>query len=329
MITINDIQFFIITRNRSGLLEQTIKNLLSQTAGIKEITVLDNESTDNTEEIVNKYYDKGVKYIKTFGDKANYLTSVSMSSKLYTLIFHDDDLLNIKYIQLALDMLNRYDNIAFITTSYTNFKDVNLINVNQNISKNHYLFLNQYDFALNMYFLEKIALCSCIFKTALLKSNPFEFEKYGKFFDWPYLVKMSSMGKVVLLADRNMLYVRIHEGQWTYDKKSPLTMQQIVNWDKCFYDALSAGNTISIVRYMFIGRFRDFMYDKYKHFSCEEDKINFSKNDLLVLAEKTGINTKGLFVMRIMLKLRVYRVIRKIFVSIIKIKNFKKVTCFC
>lgn len=329
MITIDDIQFFIITRNRSKLLEETIKNLLSQTAGIKEITVLDNESTDNTEEIVNKYHDNGVKYVKTFGDKANYLTSVSISSKLYTLIFHDDDLLNIRYIQLALDMLNRYVDIAFITTSYTNFNDINNINVNQNISKNHYLFSKQYDFALNMYFLEKIALCSCIFKTELLKNNPFEFEKYGKFFDWPYLVKLSSMGKVVLLTDRNILYVRIHEGQWTYDKKSPLTMQQIVNWDKCFYDALSVKNIMSITRYMFIARFRDFMYDKYQYFSCEKDKINFSKNDLLALAKKTGINAQGLLIIRIMSKLRVYSLIYKIFVSIVKRKNLKTVTGFC
>lgn len=66
--TIDDIEIFILTGgNRATELKQSIESILNQTAKVKTITVLDKESTDNTEEIVQSFKDKGVKYIKTKG----------------------------------------------------------------------------------------------------------------------------------------------------------------------------------------------------------------------------------------------------------------------
>ncbi|MEA4967873.1 MAG: glycosyltransferase [Bacteroidaceae bacterium] len=326
MITITDIQIFIITHNRAIFLEESINCLLRQTAGIKEITVLDNESTDNTEEIVKKYLNKGVKYKKTFGNKANYFISVEMSSKLYTLIFHDDDLLNESYLESAIEILNKHKNISFITTRYTEFtSDIKPDIRKKEIEKNYYLFQKQSDFATNMYFFERIAFCSCIFKTELLKNNSFEFEKYGKFFDWPYLVKLSEYGSVVLFNDIKMLYVRIHTGQWTNDKTSMLTANQIINWDKCFYDALHAGNIYSFIHYMYIEKFKHFIYGKYDIFFPDSEKNNFSKEDILMLAEKSGIKTSGNPLIDRIFKIKIInRISHILFIFIAKRKNLKK-----
>ena len=105
MYTVNDIQFFIQTHNRAELLTESIKTLLGQSAGIKEITVLDNESTDNTEDAVKQFADKGVKYVKTFGLCGNYRKARELVNKPYCMIFHDDDLLHPDYIKLALEIL--------------------------------------------------------------------------------------------------------------------------------------------------------------------------------------------------------------------------------
>ena len=40
-ITLSDIQFFVATHNRADLLKTTLESLLSQTAGIPQITALD------------------------------------------------------------------------------------------------------------------------------------------------------------------------------------------------------------------------------------------------------------------------------------------------
>ena len=67
MYTIDDIQIFVTTHNRASLLKETLQSILAQTVSIQNITVLDNESTDNTAEIVLQLKDKGVRYIHTTG----------------------------------------------------------------------------------------------------------------------------------------------------------------------------------------------------------------------------------------------------------------------
>ena len=54
-ITIDDIQIFIMTHNRATLISESIESLFNQTAGVKEITVLDTESSDNTAAVVSHY----------------------------------------------------------------------------------------------------------------------------------------------------------------------------------------------------------------------------------------------------------------------------------
>lgn len=63
----DDIQIFVISHNRAHLIKDCINSIFAQTAGVSEITVLDNESTDDTEVVVKSYKEKGVKYIKTYG----------------------------------------------------------------------------------------------------------------------------------------------------------------------------------------------------------------------------------------------------------------------
>ena len=46
--TVDDIDIYIMTHNRADYLMLSIESLLNQSAGVSKITVLDNESTDNT-----------------------------------------------------------------------------------------------------------------------------------------------------------------------------------------------------------------------------------------------------------------------------------------
>ena len=72
MYTIDDIQIFVTTHNRASLLKETLQSILAQTVSIQNITVLDNESTDNTAEIVLQLKDKGVRYVHTTGFLGNF-----------------------------------------------------------------------------------------------------------------------------------------------------------------------------------------------------------------------------------------------------------------
>ena len=54
----------IPTYNRASLLKRAIKSVLCQTYPDFEVIIVDDGSTDNTEEVIRSFDDKRVKYIK-------------------------------------------------------------------------------------------------------------------------------------------------------------------------------------------------------------------------------------------------------------------------
>ena len=183
MYTIDDIQIFIATHNRANLIVESLESILNQTAGVKEITVLDNDSTDNTYEVVSKYADRGVKYIKTYGFLGNFNKAQEIANKEFVMLFHDDDILHPKYIELAINLLNKENNLSIITTRYTEFKNNNVPTISQEISDKVYIFKDQKEFAEFLYYKEIVAYATAIYKTKYFKICPIEYEKYSKFND--------------------------------------------------------------------------------------------------------------------------------------------------
>ena len=81
-----------VTRNRASLLGRAIESVLSQTYWNIEYIIIDGASTDNTEEVVNSFNDKRIKYIQ---QKENLLNEVHDlfvdNSKGEYFAFLDDD----------------------------------------------------------------------------------------------------------------------------------------------------------------------------------------------------------------------------------------------
>lgn len=99
---ISDIlDIFIITYNRASKLDCTLRQILSEKSPIKdfEITILDNNSTDNTKAIVEKYsaLNKNICYQKNkynIGGNANIVKAFYNASKEYVWVLADNDLYN-------------------------------------------------------------------------------------------------------------------------------------------------------------------------------------------------------------------------------------------
>lgn len=100
--TIDDIDIYIMTHNRAGYLKRSIESLLSQSAGVSKITVLDNESTDNTLSVVEHFSSYGVRCIRTKGFLEIFKKAQEIASGKYVMLFHDDDILHPLYLELAL-----------------------------------------------------------------------------------------------------------------------------------------------------------------------------------------------------------------------------------
>lgn len=64
MMQKDKISVVVPTYNREKLIKKTVQSLLKQTYDNLEIIIIDDGSTDNTEEVINEFADKRIKYIK-------------------------------------------------------------------------------------------------------------------------------------------------------------------------------------------------------------------------------------------------------------------------
>ena len=293
-ITFDDIQIIVMTHNRAYLLGESIESILNQTSGVKEIIVLDNESSDNTEDIVSHYSSRGVKYLKTYGFLGNFNKAKEISNNKYVMLFHDDDILHPEYLEKVLQILNKEKNIAAVYSRYTEFNGLespkNFSSLKNNIRNGggYYLFHNQKSFAKFMFFIHIIAYATAVYKTNLFKEIDIEYQKFSKFNDWPFMCKFAKFGKVALLADKSAFYVRRHNGQDTCTNTNIPSFEQILNWDKFFFDVLFEKKDCLLNK--LYSRIATVSYiAKYKAFIPLENRKDFSEKKLREMAKSIGL----------------------------------------
>ncbi|WP_372519184.1 glycosyltransferase family 2 protein [Candidatus Ruminimicrobiellum ovillum] len=94
----DDLELIIITYNRAESLKKTLKEILSNSCPVKDckITILNNNSTDSTQDICNEFSSryKNVSVIKNkynVGGNANIAKAIEFANKKYFWILGDDD----------------------------------------------------------------------------------------------------------------------------------------------------------------------------------------------------------------------------------------------
>ena len=283
--SLDDIQVYIPTYNRPELLRESIKSLVSQSIGVPKITVINNGTLQETTDVINEFKDYGIIEYKSSGELFASMDKVAeLVQSPYVMIFHDDDILNSEYLKYAIKALNTYDNIAFITTrtkDFTNQDDVDL----SPASDEFYLFDSKKDFSQFMYLNELIAMQTAIYNVELFKKHSRDFDLYGKFCDWPYLVKLSGFGKVILFNDKKMFNVRIHPAQYTNDSASGLSLEQLINWHKQFYDSMEVSDENLLSNYIFYSKFHILFEGAYNNLISAKAKSEISLEDAI---EKAG-----------------------------------------
>lgn len=204
------------------------------------------------------------------------------------MLFHDDDILDPRYLDLAIKLLNKHPDLSLITTRYTEFFDNNIPEFAKQINDNVHIFKTQKDFAQFLYYNEIVAYATAIYKTEYLIQCPIEYEKFNKFNDWPFMVKMASFGKSAIFADQAIFHIRRHSGQDTWTNSNTPTIEQIINWDLFFKKALNANNNF-ISYQKFIKRYKHFLLGKYYAFLSSNDRNKYSADDIIKMASKMGI----------------------------------------
>ncbi|MCX7089217.1 MAG: glycosyltransferase family 2 protein [Methylococcales bacterium] len=112
---------FIPTYNCGQYIRETIESVLLQSIPLLKIIVVDNYSTDNTEEIVSNYTEKGVSYIKhpvNIGGIPNHNFCLDMADTEYLKLLSADDVLLPGILALQLNALKNNPECGIATCNY-------------------------------------------------------------------------------------------------------------------------------------------------------------------------------------------------------------------
>ena len=118
------LEIFLITFNRSACLNNTLNQLKDSPFARCQFSVLDNCSTDDTPQIIEKYKDqfpgyRVIRHIRNIGGDNNYLRAVELSTALYTWIICDDDNYDFTHVSEVLAAIEscKYDLIYVASRS--------------------------------------------------------------------------------------------------------------------------------------------------------------------------------------------------------------------
>ncbi len=111
------VSVIITTYNRGDKLGRAIENILKQTYQRFELIIVDDGSTDNTEDVVKSFADERVRYIKNDTNKGvSFARNVGIANSHgnYIVYQDDDDLCRLDKLEKQTDYLKKHENVGMV-----------------------------------------------------------------------------------------------------------------------------------------------------------------------------------------------------------------------
>ena len=179
----NYFSIIVCCYNSEKFIEETINSIIAQTYKFWEIIIVNDGSSDNTENIINKFIQKGypIKYHfneKNFGFAKSRNIAVNLTKYDWITIIDHDDIMTINRLEVQSKLINRFSKMKFyfgdseifknekiISTRFNNFnlhykKSLNDLSFNKDkLTEN----LIRYGCFMLVYFIYSCELCGCSF----------------------------------------------------------------------------------------------------------------------------------------------------------------------
>ena len=212
----------LTTYNRLNYLVKAVDSVLNQTFKDFQLVILDNASTDGTEDYVKSINDDRIMYIRNEenigalnnGNKAINLCRNCIKSE-YVSFFHDDDIMKTQLLETELDIFERYEDVVLVATN-TEIMDENenvikrkAMDINQDIIFEQYKFI-EYFFTTNI----SLPCPTVMLRRSFLAENNFVFRpEVGPGSDIFLWFEMNLLNKRFYLLHTPLLKYRIHRNQ--------------------------------------------------------------------------------------------------------------------
>lgn len=228
-----NLDVFVLTYNRAEYLRIMLDSLCTQTADGFNIKVLNNCSTDNTleviEEVKKKYPKRNITVItheKNLGNVGNFKRSQDLAENEYTAVFADDNAINPEYVETAMNLFNRYDDLVMVSSGAEVLYNID----NNNWSKidKSYLLYSPQNAPYFQLLVSRPNFPTCIYKTSVYKKAKYQPEKFGKLHDICFLQDIATMGATAVINGFGIRY-RIHGGSDSTNYKTGPFDYQVKN----------------------------------------------------------------------------------------------------
>jgi len=110
----------IPTYNRSRYLLDCIKSILRQSFSDYELIIVDDCSTDNTSEVVHKFKDSRIRYLRNdenVGQMMNLNKCLDVATAEFICVFHDDDVYDPQILEKHLRVFSSNERIGLAHTA--------------------------------------------------------------------------------------------------------------------------------------------------------------------------------------------------------------------
>lgn len=210
----------IPTYNRLTYLKECIKSILSQTFQDFSIFVFDNASDEPVEEGLKIFNDKRIHFIgsdKNIGSAGNInrILSYPFKSK-YLMIFHDDDSMHPKMLELQISFLDINNDIVFVTSDLNLTHDKNIHNFKRIIDTEikYTIYKNNYEFVKAIMSWLRCAFDSAMYRVEFICGSRMESDRFSDFSDVAFLMEASKKGPCAFINAQLVNY-RLHPEQYS------------------------------------------------------------------------------------------------------------------
>ena len=211
------VDLFLPTYNRAGFLEEMITSILKQTFKNFNLIILDNGSTDNSIEVVNRFKDPRLYYLKSEENSREFLNlPFKIVKSKYFVIVHDDDTLEPNFLAHQIPILEGDKEINMIASKINiiNEKGIKLNKIRpRNLSSTK--FWKRHEFIKTYFIKGDIVPCpTLIFRRTFIKKSKLNFEfKVGPAVDLYFLFRSNLLEGKIGIENKALYNYRLHKNQ--------------------------------------------------------------------------------------------------------------------
>jgi len=211
------ISIIIPTYNRANLILETLDSILLQSYKNWECIIVDDGSTDETDEVMQKYVQQDARFqyfkrpekiLKGPNSCRNY--GFDLSKGNYIKWFDSDDILLPNALEKIGNSFSKSPDLIVSTLQYVDF--------NKNVLNKKHVFLSQD--VIHDYLKGKIAyyVCTPTWKKSFLKKQPYLFdETITNLDDWDFNLRMLYKEPTVIYLDEELIQYRIHDSSLSHE----------------------------------------------------------------------------------------------------------------